>query len=213
VEGSDGALYGTTHAGGAYGVGTAFKLNKDGSDFNVLHSFSTNGGDGQFPSAAVVEGSDGALYGTTSAGGANTNQYGDSFGTVFKLNKDGNGYAILHNFGASGADGQNPFTGLVQGSDGAFYGTTFGGGYSGFGTAFKIWPPETPDMIGVTMATNSVQVSFAGEGGYRYQVLRSTNLTNWTVLATVTMPAGGIYTNVDNAPPTPTAYYRAVWTP
>jgi uncharacterized repeat protein (TIGR03803 family) len=101
VEGSDGVLYGTTEGGGSNDVGTVFKLNKDGSDYNLLHSFSTNSGYCQFPSARVVQGRDGALYGTTSAGGANTNQYGDTFGTVFKLNEDGSGYAVLYSFSST----------------------------------------------------------------------------------------------------------------
>jgi hypothetical protein len=44
-------------------------------------------------------------------------------------------------------------------------------------------------------------------------VLRSTNLTNWSVLATITMPLAGVYTNADNSPPIPAAYYRAAWVP
>ncbi len=38
------------------------------------------------------------------------------------------------------ADGGNPYAGLVQGSDGNFYGTTFGRGANGYGTVFKITP-------------------------------------------------------------------------
>ncbi len=37
--------------------------------------------------------------------------------------------------------------------------------------------------------------------------------TNWTSLATISMPPAGLYTNVDNARPTPGAYYRAAWVP
>jgi uncharacterized repeat protein (TIGR03803 family) len=60
VEGKDGVFYGTTSSGG--GAGTVFRVNKDGSDYAVLRSISSAGGDGQYPRAAVVEGSDGALY-------------------------------------------------------------------------------------------------------------------------------------------------------
>ena len=113
MEGNEGALYGTTGGGGAYtnqygfGFGTVFKLNKDGSGYSVLYSFGGLNGDGSGP-GGLIEGSDGALYGTTSGGGAYTNQYGDGLGTVFKLDKDGSGYSILRSFGGEVGDGQNP---------------------------------------------------------------------------------------------------------
>ena len=50
----------------------------------------------------VIEGSDGALYGTTCGDDWTGN------GTVFKLNKDGSGYAVLYNFGSQGNDGTCP---------------------------------------------------------------------------------------------------------
>ena len=106
---------------------------------------------------------------------------------------------------------------LVQGSDGAFYGTTYHGGRTpppaGAGTVFRICPPETPDMVGVTMSANSKLVSFSGTSGYHYRLLRSTNLINWVVLTNITMPPSGIYTDVETAPPSPVAYYRAAWVP
>jgi uncharacterized repeat protein (TIGR03803 family) len=265
VEGTDGALYGTTDTGGSNRAGTVFKLNKDGSGYSVLHTFGNADDDGDGPWGGLVQGSGGALYGTTSSGGTGTNSpwccggtvfklnkdgsgysvlysfgvtaadgispgrlvegsegalygstaYGGSndAGTVFKLNKDGSGYSVLYTFGNAGGDGSSPRAGLTQGSDGAFYSTTLFGGDFGSGTVFKIWPPETPDMIGVMFVTNTVRVNFAGVSGYHYQVLRSTDLTNWSVLAKMTMPTGGVYTNVDNAPPSSAAYYRAAWTP
>ena len=65
-------------------------------------------------------------------------------GTVFKLNKDGSGYAVLHSFFGSETDGFKPMAGLLAGSDGALYGTTDGGGdvpvVASDGTVFKINP-------------------------------------------------------------------------
>jgi uncharacterized repeat protein (TIGR03803 family) len=127
VEGSDGALYGTTQSGGPpgdifhpTGSGTVFKLNKNGSGYTVLHRFPGMAGDGAEPWAGLVEGRDGALYGTTLGGGTN------NLGTVFKLKKDGSGYAVLHNFLNIEVDGNRPMAGLLAGSDGALYGTTDG---------------------------------------------------------------------------------------
>ena len=138
--GDDGALHGTTPSGGSSDVGTVFKIDSAGT-FTSLHSFS--GEDGSFsewvcgygcaryvyPSSALVQGSDGALYGTTPAGGSS------GVGTVFKIDSAGT-FTSLHSF--SSADGANPSAALVLGSDGALYGTTQGGGGAGAGTVFKI---------------------------------------------------------------------------
>jgi uncharacterized repeat protein (TIGR03803 family) len=218
IEGSDGVLYGTTLGGGTHtdqwgnGGGTVFKLNKDGSNYSVLYNFGSTASDGAGPYARLLEGRDGVLYGTTQGGG-HTNQYGTSLGTVFRLNKDGSGYAVLYNFGSTPNDGSWPQAGLMQGSDGAFYGTTASGGFYSNGTLFKLWPPETPDLLGFTTTTNTVQMSFAGLSGYHYRVLRSTDLATWSVLTTITMPPSGVYTNVDNSPPASAAYYRTAWVP
>lgn len=69
------------------GSGTVFKVNKDGSHYTVLHRFPAMPGDGIAPWAGLVEGRDGALYGTTSEGGRRDG------GILFKLKKDGSGYA------------------------------------------------------------------------------------------------------------------------
>lgn len=119
IEASDGVLYGTTINGGINNAGIVFKLNKDGTGFMVLHEF--DGSDGSDPFADLVEGSDGALYGTTTVGGPQING-----GVVFKVNKDGTGFMILHDF--DGSHGAYPYAGLVEASDGAFYGTTYNGG-------------------------------------------------------------------------------------
>jgi uncharacterized repeat protein (TIGR03803 family) len=206
VQGSDGALYGTTESGGTNGgAGTVFKLNPDGSGYRVIHSF--NGRNGRSPEASLTEGWDGALYGTTSGGGSN------NLGTVFRLNKDGTAYTVLYDFPNNGADGQSPFSNLVLGTDGAFYGTTDAGGEFGWGTVFKVWPPETPDLISATNGPAGIYVSLAGVSGSLYQVLRSPDLINWSVLTNVFMPSGGIYTHIDKAPPFPSGYYLAAWLP
>jgi len=132
LQGSDGALYGTTADGGSAGYGTVFKLNLDGSGYAVLKSFSRTGGDGRYPYAALLQASDGALYGTTAYGGS------AGYGTVFKLNMDGSGYAVLKSFSATGGDGRYPYAALSQASDGALYGTTSGGGSAGDGAVFKL---------------------------------------------------------------------------
>lgn len=77
VQGSDGNSYGTTQAGGTYNDSTLFRTTPAGVT-TTLYSF-TGGSDGTAPNDALVEGSDGDFYGTTSSGGA----YGD--GTAFQM--------------------------------------------------------------------------------------------------------------------------------
>ncbi len=92
-----------------------------------------NYSNGSFPYAAQVQGTDGNLYGTTSGGGAQNS------GTVFKISQSG-AFTELYSFcSLSGCgDGENPEGGLVQASDGNYYGTTSAGGAYGWGTVFRI---------------------------------------------------------------------------
>ena len=128
VQGSDGNFYGATAYNGPNSSGTVFKVTPSGT-FAVLHAF-TGGIDGGYPNGGLVQGSDGNFYGTTDAGGTNNN------GTIFKISAGG-AFTGLYSFTGNN-DGANPYAGLVQGTDGNFYGTTAGGGTTGSGTVFKI---------------------------------------------------------------------------
>ncbi len=138
ILGNDGVLYGTTEFNGGiyadvyYDGGEVFKVNTDGSGFMVLHTFATPYGDGAQPVAALVQASDGMLYGTTEQGTA-----GYNYGTVFKLNTNGSGYQVIYTFSPA-SDGGLPFASLIQGTDGMLYGTTTQYGTNGYGTAFKL---------------------------------------------------------------------------
>ena len=128
IEGSNGDLYGVTEFSGAYHFGSVFRITLDGKFFN-LYSFCRQSGcpDGYAPAGWLVQGTDGNLYGTTSAGGANsnTNDCPNGCGTIFSLSPTGN-FTNLYNFCslASCADGASPSSGLIQGTDGKLYGTT-----------------------------------------------------------------------------------------
>jgi uncharacterized repeat protein (TIGR03803 family) len=137
TQATDGTFYGTTSGGGANSAGTVFKITPAGSEM-VLWSFGS-GTDGNEPEAALIQGSDGNLYGTTRLGGTN----GD--GTVFKLSLSGV-EAVLWNFGSTG-DGGAPVAALIQGTDGNFYGTTIGGGVHGGGTVFSVTPSGTETVL------------------------------------------------------------------
>ncbi len=136
VQASDGNFSGTTYSGGAYDncflfCGTVFRITPSGS-LTVLHSF--NGTDGAAPSAALIQASDGNFYGTTYYGGASGDCSGGC-GTIFKITPNGT-LTTLHSFG--GTDGAGPYGGLIQASDGNFYGTTAYGGANGYGTVFRL---------------------------------------------------------------------------
>jgi uncharacterized repeat protein (TIGR03803 family) len=99
----------------------------------MLHSFSGSPGEGASPVAGLVHGSDGNFYGTTALGGAHY------LGTVFNMTPAGS-LTTLHSFSGSSGQGASPLAGLVQASDGNFYGTTALGGAHYLGTLFKITP-------------------------------------------------------------------------
>ena len=144
VQGTDGNLYGTTSTDGPNGIrnaGTVFKITPDGT-LTTVYSFCSQSScvDGAQPAAGLVLATDGNFYGTTFYGGAN------NAGTVFTITPPGT-LTTIYSFCSQSncTDGAGPW-GLVQGTDGNFYGTTFAGGEmdcaipSGCGTVFKITP-------------------------------------------------------------------------
>jgi uncharacterized repeat protein (TIGR03803 family) len=137
IQASDGNFYGTAYQGGAFGYGCVYKVTPQGTE-TVLYSFAGGPGDGAGPLAAVIQGSDGNLYGTTSRGGASQG------GTVFKLSLSGN-ETLLYSFTLASVapQGYEPGAALVEGTDGNFYGSTIGGGNTIFGTIFRITPTGT----------------------------------------------------------------------
>lgn len=125
-----GNLYGTTANGGAFNKGVVFKLTPKGRE-TVLYSF-TGGNDGSNPFGGVIMDSSGNLFGATTNGGASNS------GVVFKLTPKGR-EIVLHSF-VGGNDGNSPYAAPIIDASGNLYGTTTGGGASGFGIAFKLTP-------------------------------------------------------------------------
>ena len=122
-------LYGVTEGSNLAGSrGTIFKINTDGSNYAVLYHF-TNSPDGVNPGSALLLISN-TLYGTTDHGGSSGN------GTVFKINTDGTGYAVLHDF--TGSDGSWPWTSRLLFYHNTMFGTTSDVGPNGNGTIYKI---------------------------------------------------------------------------
>jgi uncharacterized repeat protein (TIGR03803 family) len=126
VQGADGNFYGTSDLGVTNRL--LFRVSADGA-FTGLQIF-TGGNEGGFPNR-LVQGPDGNLYGTTQTGGL------AGKGTIFKITPDGT-FVSLYSFPGSTNDGTSPRAALVQGADGYFYGSTYSGGASNYGTIFKI---------------------------------------------------------------------------
>jgi uncharacterized repeat protein (TIGR03803 family) len=141
IRDKNGALYGTTYAGGTYDVGTVFELSRSGGKWTetVLHTFQFDNGsnDGFNPLAGLSWSTSGNLYGTTPQGGS------PGGGTVFELTPGRPGgvwtESILHGF-AGNADGSYPQGGVTLDNNGALYGTTVLGGTDNLGTVWKIIP-------------------------------------------------------------------------
>jgi uncharacterized repeat protein (TIGR03803 family) len=151
-----GNLYGTTSGGGVSGAGTVYKLSpKSGGGWTekVIYSFSTSGGDAQYPAAGVAVGKNGTLYGTTSSGGANGS------GALYQLTKTTKGWTekVIHSFGASG-DGSFPYDGLMLDASGNLFGVTSGGGAVGVGTVYRL-------TLAKKTWTETVLYSFTNQNG------------------------------------------------
>ena len=169
IQAGNGDFYGTTHGGGTnctdtFGCGTIFKITPGGA-LTTVYSFCAQSSctDGEFPAAGLFQGSNGDLYGTTTYGGIPVlnSSFDYGYGTIFKITPSGTLttlYAFCEKSGCT--DGQYPNAGLVQATNGDFYGTTFWGGANcggalGCGTVFKITPSGTLTTL----------YSFCTEGG------------------------------------------------
>jgi uncharacterized repeat protein (TIGR03803 family) len=184
LPGTDGNFYGTTFYGGSIngvynGNGVVFRVTPQGK-YTPIYVFCAQQAclDGGQPTDGLVQGTDGNFYGTTTCCG--THLYSDYFGgTIFKLTPAGQ-YTVLYDFCSQSncADGGNAIGGLVQGTDGNFYGTTQVGGANGDGAIFQITPegqytvlhsfdftdgnaPESP----LTQGTNGILYGQTDDGG------------------------------------------------
>jgi uncharacterized repeat protein (TIGR03803 family) len=212
VQTTDESFYGTTSGGGANGQGTVFKISL-GATLTTLHSFDST--DGANPRGRLVLATDGNFYGTTSGGGANGQ------GTVFKITPAGT-LTTLYNFCSQTncTDGANPYAGLVQSTNGSFYGmTSLGGACSeqiqGCGTVFSMsvgLDPfvafvrnsgkvgQTAEILGQGFTGTSV-VSFNGTAA-NFVIQSDTYLTATVPqgatngFVTVTTPGGTLQSNV-----------------
>jgi uncharacterized repeat protein (TIGR03803 family) len=247
AEGLDGNFYGTTQSGGLYKEGTVFKVTPNGG-FGLVYTFNQHynvnpGGlvlatDGNFYGTTsgefvyritpagdftqltgweanlnlIIQGSDGNLYGTTENGGSS----GD--GIIFSMSLDGSPAETLYSFVGYPDDGANPFSPLVQDTNGKFYGVTYDGGDApcnygyapGCGTVFSISNGLGPFVALVRRAGKvSQQFGILGQGFTgTTSVLVSDIPASFTVtsdtLIQATVPAGATTGYVTVTTPTGT---------
>jgi uncharacterized repeat protein (TIGR03803 family) len=178
VQGTNGNFYGSNPEGGTNGYGAIFEITAAGA-LTKLHQFASNGFDGRNP-GALLQSSNGFIYGTTTNGGTN------GYGSIFKMTSTGV-LTPLYSF-TGGADGAHPGAALTQGTNGILYGTTGGGGTNGSGTIFQIttngvftplysFAPSAQAGLGfytnadglspgnLAQATNGILYGFASGGG------------------------------------------------
>lgn len=146
IQASNGDFYGVSAYGGSSSLGFVYRVSRSSGLITHLHDFGFS--DGATPRGKLVEASDGYLYGTTEAGGANRSDwcylgqyYGEGgCGTLFKVGLNG-GFTKVHDF-YSPSDGYQsaPSTGLIQASDGNFYGMAMRAYPSGTSSLFKMTP-------------------------------------------------------------------------
>jgi uncharacterized repeat protein (TIGR03803 family) len=203
IQATDGNLYGTTS-------GTAFKMTLGGT-MTTLYTFCSQPycTDGNLPMSGVIQGTDGNFYGTTSTGGAACTGYAyQGCGTVFEITASGK-LTTLHSF--DGHDGDAPWAGLVQATNGDFYGTTsvYGTG-SGVGTIFRLSMGLAPFVralpnsgkVGakiLILGTNlkgSTSVTFNGAAA-TFQIVSAAEII-------ATIPAGATTGTIDVARPSGT---------
>jgi uncharacterized repeat protein (TIGR03803 family) len=149
----DGNLYGTTSSGGPNSVGGVFRVSPSGA-VTSLHDFNPFPEGGE--PGGILLGSDGNLYGANYGGGT-----GD-VGTIFSLSTSGR-YTVLYNFPgydestSSYPNAALPVASLIQGSDGAFYGTTTEGGVYDAGAVYRVaLSPALPPPVELTLSANQV---------------------------------------------------------
>jgi len=190
IEGSDGFLYGTTLVDGKNGVGTAFKISKTGT-ITLLHNFCNEFvcKDGANPSF-LTEGLDGSLYGGTGPNSPPTS-------VLFRLGKSG-AYKVLHTFDSrTQPDGTGIF-GMVQASDGNFYGTTVVGEQSKPANSVFRFDPLTGAYT-ILHAFNSPNIASSGltlaSDGRLYGLQTGSNLYNINL--------AGTYRKIRAVSPTP----------
>jgi uncharacterized repeat protein (TIGR03803 family) len=194
VLATDGDFYGATYAGGANGFGTVFKITPSGA-LTTLHSFDET--DGDQPVAGLVQATDGNFYGTTSFGGGQGTCFNGGCGTIFQITPSGT-LKTLYSFCSKTncTDGEEPYAGLIQDTNGTFYGTTISGGADDDGTIFSLsvglgpFVATRPTLGKVGAAVTILGTSLTGSTSVTFNGAAATFTVVSSSEITTTVPTG-----------------------
>jgi uncharacterized repeat protein (TIGR03803 family) len=207
VQAKDGTLYGITQQGGNSGFGTVFKINPDGSTYNIVHHFAGGPANGCYPNSALVLSTDGMLYGATEQGGSY------NFGVVFRLSTDGSNYLVLYQFGSKTGDGHYPDAPLVQAADGGLFGTTEAGGEQNLGTVFRLAPAAPRISPLVMLPDKTVRLTVNAASNYTFRIDATSDHVHWVTLTNILNGSGSVQFVDSGASNVPSRFYRAAWVP
>lgn len=154
MQDTNGYFYGTTQNGGLNPGGTIFQMPANGG-LTTLAALDGSDSGGFFSTAALIQGLDGFLYGTTQDGGIN------GVGTIFKTSTNG---ILTTVYSFDGGDGAFPNAPLIVSTDGNMYGTTSSGGVLGDGEIFRLTPTGALTQIGTFDYTNGFSPNKLLEG-------------------------------------------------
>jgi len=211
VQASNGNFYGTTSQGGPndscnsqppifIGCGMVFEITPEGT-LTTLKNFDSS--DGEYPNGSMIQATNGKFYGTSVYGGAPGPCY-ISCGTIFSITSEGT-LTTVHSFDAT--DGENPSGGLVQATNGTFYGTAFQGGTNDAGTIFSLslglgpFVKTLPTSGAVGMAVNILGTSLTGATSVTFNGTAAKFTVAASSLITTTVPMGATTGEVKVATP------------
>jgi uncharacterized repeat protein (TIGR03803 family) len=187
IQAADGALYGTTDGP----PGTVFRIDT-ASNYSLLNRF--DGLDGSGLTTPVTQASNGSFYGTAQQGGLLDPLAGD----LFQIDSSG-ALRVLHSFTQSDTkSGYLPFAPLIQGNDGALYGTTASGGDKGHGAIFRLDLSIPQPIASVVLqppailpgGQSSATVTLAVPAQATTTVTLATNASDLTIPASVQIAKG-----------------------
>jgi uncharacterized repeat protein (TIGR03803 family) len=155
-QASDGNLYGVNGNGATSNVGALFRFDPVTETYLKIYSFSSTpsipGLNGSNPYGALIQATDGKLYGMATYGGVS------SKGVLFRVDPPTSAYTKMVEFSGT-ANGSHPSGSLLEASDGNFYGMTSTGGVNGLGVLFQFNPVTSVytkllDFDGVAKGSN-----------------------------------------------------------
>lgn len=183
-------FYGMRTRGGADDLGTIFKVDNAGNNFQKTHDFATDF-PGKTPIGELTEYSPGIFYGTTSKGGTYDK------GTVFMYDMNNGVYSVIYNFGNIPAEGETPRTKLLKAANGKLYGIAAEGGINNDGALFEI---DIAGNYAIKYSFSFVNGAYYDtlDLGYSYSVVQAPNGNIYGTTITGGLYDGGVLYQFDS---------------